>query len=371
MAEVHAAARAARQPDREPSAGAAGAPPARGGPRRGGRVPRPRPGRHRLHLGRHRVGQPGRARVRPRPPCASGARRSCCPRRWSTRRCASPRRAAECAGADARELPVDGAGVARPRRAGPRAVLAGHAGRGHGGQQRDRRGAAGRRRGRRGAPARPAGVRVHRRRAGRPLARPGRGRRRRRPGVAERAQGRRARSAWARSRSTPGVALGTAPARRRAGARAAQRDPGRGGRGRAGHGAAPGGGRARGGRDDGSRRCATGWRTGCSAGVEGALAPCRRASTSCPATSTCASRASSARSCWWRSAAEGVCVSGGSSCASGALEPSHVLAAMGVSPGLAAGAVRFSLGYAHHRRPTWTARCRVVPGVVAALRRRA
>ena len=42
---------------------------------------------------------------------------------------------------------------------------------------------------------------------------------------------------------------------------------------------------------------------------------------------------------------EGVCVSGGSSCASGALEPSHVLAAMGVAPELAAGALRFTLGY--------------------------
>ena len=47
--------------------------------------------------------------------------------------------------------------------------------------------------------------------------------------------------------------------------------------------------------------------------------------------------------------AQGVCVSGGSSCASGALEPSHVLAAMGVAPGLAAGAVRFTLGLRHDR----------------------
>ena len=40
----------------------------------------------------------------------------------------------------------------------------------------------------------------------------------------------------------------------------------------------------------------------------------------------------------------GVCVSGGSSCSSGALEPSHVLAAMGVALELAAGALRFTLG---------------------------
>ncbi len=42
--------------------------------------------------------------------------------------------------------------------------------------------------------------------------------------------------------------------------------------------------------------------------------------------------------------AAGVCASGGSSCASGALEPSHVLAAMGVPQRLADGAVRFTLG---------------------------
>ena len=68
--------------------------------------------------------------------------------------------------------------------------------------------------------------------------------------------------------------------------------------------------------------------------------------------------------------AEGVCASGGSSCASGALEPSHVLAAMGVDPGLAAGAVRFTLGYSTSDADVDHA-LQVVPAVVAALRRRA
>ncbi len=43
----------------------------------------------------------------------------------------------------------------------------------------------------------------------------------------------------------------------------------------------------------------------------------------------------------------GVCASAASSCASGAMEPSHVLAAMGVEPAWSGGAVRLSLG-----RPT-------------------
>ena len=95
-----------------------------------------------------------------------------------------------------------------------------------------------------------------------------------------------------------------------------------------------------------------------------------RAPPSCPGHLTCASTAWSARSCSSRSAAEGVCVSGGSSCASGALEPSHVLAAMGVDAGLAAGRVRFTPG----RRDTTDAdvdrALRVVPGGGRGVRRR-
>jgi cysteine desulfurase len=65
---------------------------------------------------------------------------------------------------------------------------------------------------------------------------------------------------------------------------------------------------------------------------------------------------------------EGVCVSGGSSCASGALEPSHVLAAMGVAPELAAGALRFSLGYSTTDADVDRALV-AVAGVVDTLRR--
>ena len=68
--------------------------------------------------------------------------------------------------------------------------------------------------------------------------------------------------------------------------------------------------------------------------------------------------------------AEGVCVSGGSSCASGALEPSHVLAAMGVPADLAEGAIRFSLGWRTSEADVDRA-LSVVPAAVASLRIRA
>jgi cysteine desulfurase len=63
----------------------------------------------------------------------------------------------------------------------------------------------------------------------------------------------------------------------------------------------------------------------------------------------------------------GVCASGGSSCASGALEASYVLAAMGVPDHVAQGAIRFTLG--HDTTGVDIDRAvAIVPGVVASLR---
>ncbi|HEY1733741.1 MAG TPA: aminotransferase class V-fold PLP-dependent enzyme, partial [Acidimicrobiales bacterium] len=41
----------------------------------------------------------------------------------------------------------------------------------------------------------------------------------------------------------------------------------------------------------------------------------------------------------------GICASAGSACASGAVEPSHVLLAMGVAPSDARTGIRFTLGH--------------------------
>ena len=40
----------------------------------------------------------------------------------------------------------------------------------------------------------------------------------------------------------------------------------------------------------------------------------------------------------------GICISGGSACASGSLDPSHVLSALGVERNLAQGELRVSIG---------------------------
>jgi cysteine desulfurase len=65
---------------------------------------------------------------------------------------------------------------------------------------------------------------------------------------------------------------------------------------------------------------------------------------------------------------EGVAASSGSACTSGSLEPSHVIAALGLPPALAAGTLRFSLG-----RPTTEAEIdhvlAVLPRVLATVRR--
>jgi cysteine desulfurase len=66
--------------------------------------------------------------------------------------------------------------------------------------------------------------------------------------------------------------------------------------------------------------------------------------------------------------AAGVSASGGSSCSSGALEPSHVLAAMGVPRHVAEGAVRFTVGYSTTDAEIDRA-LTVVPAIVASLRR--
>ena len=65
----------------------------------------------------------------------------------------------------------------------------------------------------------------------------------------------------------------------------------------------------------------------------------------------------------------GVMASAGSSCASGALEPSSVLAAMGVDPVLAVGALRCSLGWSTTDAEVDHALA-VLPAVVDQLRRR-
>ena len=63
----------------------------------------------------------------------------------------------------------------------------------------------------------------------------------------------------------------------------------------------------------------------------------------------------------------GICASGGSSCASGALEPSYVLAAMGVADTSARGALRFTLGHDTSDAEIGRALA-IVPEVIAALR---
>jgi cysteine desulfurase len=64
---------------------------------------------------------------------------------------------------------------------------------------------------------------------------------------------------------------------------------------------------------------------------------------------------------------EGIAVAGGSACASGSAEPSHVLAAMGVPPEQSLGAVRFSLGRESSAEDVERVLA-VLPGLVARVR---
>ncbi len=65
----------------------------------------------------------------------------------------------------------------------------------------------------------------------------------------------------------------------------------------------------------------------------------------------------------------GICATAASSCASGAMEPSHVLAAMGVPRALAYGSLRLSLGWTSTDADVERA-LEVIPGAVAQLRER-
>jgi cysteine desulfurase len=64
---------------------------------------------------------------------------------------------------------------------------------------------------------------------------------------------------------------------------------------------------------------------------------------------------------------EGIAASAGSACAAGSLEPSHVVAALGLGPAYARGVIRFSLG-----RATTAAQLdrtiEILPSIVAAVR---
>ena len=64
---------------------------------------------------------------------------------------------------------------------------------------------------------------------------------------------------------------------------------------------------------------------------------------------------------------QGVAVASGSACASGESEPSHVLLSMGLEPRLAAGAVRFSLGWGSSEEEVDRV-LEVLPGIVRRLR---
>lgn len=64
----------------------------------------------------------------------------------------------------------------------------------------------------------------------------------------------------------------------------------------------------------------------------------------------------------------GICVSTGSACSSGAMEPSHVLTAMGLSPERIQGSIRFSLGWGTTEQEVEEA-LRRIPAVIERIRK--
>jgi cysteine desulfurase len=64
---------------------------------------------------------------------------------------------------------------------------------------------------------------------------------------------------------------------------------------------------------------------------------------------------------------EGIAASSGSACSTGSSEPSHVLLAMGVEPGLARGTIRMTLGHENTAEDVDRV-LEVLPGIIERLR---
>ena len=64
---------------------------------------------------------------------------------------------------------------------------------------------------------------------------------------------------------------------------------------------------------------------------------------------------------------KGICVSSGSACTTGSLEPSHVLLALGLPPEVAHGSLRFTLGR-ENTEDEINRILDVLPGIISTLR---
>ncbi len=362
----------AGQSDREPSSGATGPAPARGIARRGGGRARARSRRHHLHVRGHGVGQPGGARHVGRRADSAGAGRPTHSLggefgRWSTLPCASragpPRARSGCAGANWRSTTTGWSTwrgwrrrSTRPRRWWPSCWPTTRPAWCSRWARSSRRCAPGVTRRGVFTDAVQAATFMD-------LAACDR---RRRPRRAQRPQGGwtgRGRGAGRGCRHRPRRAA----RRRRPGTGAAQRHPGRGRGGRSGHGPAPDRGRTTRGVVPGRRVARP---VGGGAPALGGRDPPhgrRRRWPPCPGHLHLCFAGIEREELLLALSERGICASGGSSCASGALEPSYVLAAMGMPDALARGAIRFTLGHDTSEADIERALA-VVPPVIAALR---